>query len=111
MDQPYSVFADWLSKFHASSDWIQALWILAGPACLVGVAWSLAWAARELAALRIRRYAAQPEDPQPGTLQGWPIYAIYHGTDGRWMFYVHGAVRELRADETPQGPPPRLTPH
>jgi hypothetical protein len=111
MNQPYSLVADWLDTFQTSSEWIQALWILAGPASLVGVAWSIVWAAREIATLRIRREASQPEGPQPGTLEGWPIYAIYRGTDGRWMFYVHGAVRELRADETPQEPPPRLTPH
>ena len=114
MDQPYSAFADWLSKFHAASDFIQALWILAGPLGLVGIAWSIAWAAREIAALRVRRGTAQPEAPaapEPGTLQGWPIYAIYQGTDGRWMFYVHGKLRELRGDEMPEGPPPRLTSH
>lgn len=35
MDQSYSFWADLLSKFHIAPTWIQALWLLAGTACVV----------------------------------------------------------------------------
>ena len=37
MDQPYSFLADWLSKFHMASEPIQALWIVALSATVLGV--------------------------------------------------------------------------
>lgn len=39
MDQPYSAWADWLNKFHTSSEWIQALWLVAGSVTVLGVTW------------------------------------------------------------------------
>ncbi|WP_201832177.1 hypothetical protein [Microvirga zambiensis] len=39
MDQPYSAWADWLNKFHTSSEWIQALWLVTGAATVLGVTW------------------------------------------------------------------------
>jgi hypothetical protein len=42
MDPSYSAFADWLSKVHTAPPLIQALWILAGPATLVGIAFCIA---------------------------------------------------------------------
>ncbi len=39
MDQPYSAWADWLNKFHTSSEWIQALWLVAGTVTVLGVTW------------------------------------------------------------------------
>ena len=41
MDQPYSPFADWLSKFHTSSEPIQALWIVAFVTLVLGLAYFL----------------------------------------------------------------------
>ncbi|MBM6596341.1 hypothetical protein ILT42_20245, partial [Microvirga sp. BT291] len=37
MDQPYSAWADWLSKFHTWPEMIQALWLIAVPATVLGV--------------------------------------------------------------------------
>ena len=37
MNPPYSFWADWLSKFHASSDLIKALWIVAATVTALGV--------------------------------------------------------------------------
>lgn len=37
MDQPYSAWADWLSKFHTWPESIQALWLIAVPVTLIGV--------------------------------------------------------------------------
>jgi hypothetical protein len=39
MDQPYSVIADWLSKFHTWPESIQALWLIAVPVTVLGVTW------------------------------------------------------------------------
>jgi hypothetical protein len=39
MDQPYSVIADWLSKFHTWPETIQALWLIALPVTVLGVTW------------------------------------------------------------------------
>ena len=39
MDQPYSAWADWLNKFHTSSEWIQALWLVTGATTVLGVTW------------------------------------------------------------------------
>ena len=42
MEPTYSVFADLLAKFHTSSEWIQALWLVAVPAMVVRVSWRVA---------------------------------------------------------------------
>ncbi|MCB5177141.1 hypothetical protein [Microvirga lenta] len=52
MDQPYSVVADWLSKFHTWPMLIQALWLVAGPVTVLGLAWIAARTWRDIAALR-----------------------------------------------------------
>jgi len=39
MDQSYSAWADWLSKFHTWPESIQALWLIAVPATLLGMTW------------------------------------------------------------------------
>ena len=66
MDQPYSPFADWLSKFHMSSEPIQALWIVA----IVTLVLGLAYFAKEIvvAALRPHRHSgAAQRNPEPIT--------------------------------------------
>jgi hypothetical protein len=37
MEQPYSAFADWLSKFHTWPESIQALWLLSVPLTVLGL--------------------------------------------------------------------------
>ena len=64
MDQPYSPFADWLSKFHMSSEPIQALWIVT----IVTLVLGLAYFAKEIvvAALRPSRHSeAAKRSPEP----------------------------------------------
>jgi hypothetical protein len=39
MEQPYSVVADWLSKFHTWPEGIQALWLVALAVTVLGVTW------------------------------------------------------------------------
>ena len=66
MDQPYNAFADWLAKFHTSSEPIQALWIVAIAATVIG----LAYFAKEiiLAALHPHRHSgAAKRNPEPIT--------------------------------------------
>ena len=36
MEQPYSVLADWLSRFHTWPEFIQALWLVAVPVTVLG---------------------------------------------------------------------------
>ncbi len=43
----YNAFADMLAKFHTSPAIIQALWLVAVPATLVGVTWCLTGVLRE----------------------------------------------------------------
>ncbi len=68
MDQPYiyNPWADWLNKFHTAPEWIQALWLVAGPLTLLGAAWLLLRALRDLIPLLIRRQE-----------RGLLIYGIY----------------------------------
>jgi hypothetical protein len=55
----YNAFADMLAKFHTSPAIIQALWLVAVPATLVGVTWCLSGVLREaIRALSGRRGAA-----------------------------------------------------
>ncbi len=50
VDQPYSVVADWLSKFHTWPESIQALWLIAIPATVLGVTWIVMRGLREIVA-------------------------------------------------------------
>lgn len=105
MDPSYSAFADWLSKVQTAPPLIQALWILAGPATIVGIGVCVAWAAREIAALRARALRAAAE------LEGFPLYAIYRTPEGRWMLLTHGKVREMGEGDPPQDALPMPTQH
>jgi hypothetical protein len=81
---PYSPFADWLSKFHTASEPIQALWIVALTATVLGVTWLVMRGLREIAARRPR----QPVDGGP------LIYGVFQDLQGRWMVYSHGRSAE-----------------
>lgn len=104
MDQPYSPWADWLDKFHTSPDWIQALWLVVVPLALVGIAFCVMRAVREITVAALDRR---------GMCQGRPVYAIYQAPDGRWLIYARGAVRELKPEDfAEQGRAlPGLKPH
>jgi len=55
MQQPYSVLADWLSKFHTWPESIQALWLVAVPVTVLGVTWIVMRGLRDVvAAWRVR---------------------------------------------------------
>ena len=97
---PYSLWADWLSKFHLWPESIQALWLVAGAVTLVGVTAVVAWTLREIVGLLPGRGRAEPV--QGGEL----VYGVYRDRRGRWMVYRHGReVRELDWTD----PPPELT--
>ncbi len=71
MHQPYSAWADWLSKFHMSSEWIQMLWLIAVPLTLLGLASLLVRLVKEVILLPRRRF------------RGRLLYGVYEGRDGR----------------------------
>ncbi|WP_114947228.1 hypothetical protein [Microvirga calopogonii] len=96
MDQPYSAWADWLSKFHTWPELIQALWLVSLPLTLIGVTWLLMRGLRDLIPALSRR---------PSQWRGHLIYGVYQDPQGRWMVYWH--------DRQPQevdwtNPPPEL---
>ena len=76
MDRPYSPFADWLSKFHSSSELIQALWLLAGPLTVLGITYLVVRLLRE--ALIARR------QHQPC---GRLFCGVYEDLQGRLLVY------------------------
>jgi hypothetical protein len=61
MEPSYSVWADILSKFHTSSEWIQALWLISPTAMVVGVAWCVAAPLRDWASTQRKRADAHQE--------------------------------------------------
>lgn len=68
MEQPYSIVADWLSKFHTWPEFIQALWLVAVPVTLLGVTWLVMRGLRDLAAVwRGRGEATLYGVPRPWT--------------------------------------------
>ena len=89
MEPFYSVVADALSKFHTAPEGIQALWLVMGAVIVVGTAFCLLQAVKEVVALFAR----------PGERRGVPLYAIYEEADGRLMLHAGGTVRELRSGE------------
>ncbi|WP_114945748.1 hypothetical protein [Microvirga calopogonii] len=90
MDPSYSVLADALSKFHASSDWIKALCLISLPAMMLGACYCLMQIFKEVV-LAFRSHGE--------AVHGNPLYAIYQTEDGRWMLYVRGEMRELKPED------------
>jgi hypothetical protein len=70
MGPPYSAWADWLDKFHTSSDWIQALWLVSGSLTALGVTWLVMRAIRDIVCAVLMRNARKStlgmlrQDPQ-----------------------------------------------
>jgi hypothetical protein len=81
MDQPYSFLADWLSKFHMASEPIQALWIVALSATVLGVTWIVMRGVREVA-------AGRPGRANDG---GELHYGVYQDAQARWVD-SHGRI-------------------
>ena len=94
MDQPYSFLADCLSKFHMASEPIQALWLLAMVAIILGVTGLVARAAVEIA--RIRHH---PGVPFSGAASQMPTRfidstAVMPGLDPGTHASTHGGERK-----------------
>ncbi|PVE23225.1 hypothetical protein DC522_16965 [Microvirga sp. KLBC 81] len=94
MDQPYSIVADWLSKFHTSPEFIQALWLIAMPATVLGVTW-----------LVMRGLAGLSHTLSLRHWRGHLIYGVYQDEQGHWMIYWHN--RKPEAIDW-ANPPPEL---
>ncbi|HZH53777.1 MAG TPA: hypothetical protein VEZ16_18075 [Microvirga sp.] len=92
MDQPYSVWADLLNKFHTSSDPIQALWLVAAPVTVLGVTWLVMRGLRDIA-VAIRR----PRSAAGGLL----VYGVVQDASGQWHVIRHGATSRPLALERP----------
>ena len=102
MDQPYSMWADWLSKFHSSPELIQGLWLVAVPLTLLGITWLVMRGVGDLfRLLRGERLSRRERRHWRGHL----IYGVYQDGEGRWMVCWHGRAPEA-ADWT--NPPPEL---
>lgn len=99
MDQSYSSFADWLSKFHTWPDWIQALWLVMVPLTVLGLTWLLMRGLRDLVGLSRSAWRGH------GEWRGHLVYGVYQDADGRWMVYWHGRQpQEIDWND----PPPEL---
>ena len=101
MDQPYSAWADWLSKFHTWPEFIQGLWLVSVPLSLIGVTWLVMRGLRDL----VRLSRGERDWRGHGAWRGHLIYGVYQDPQGRWMVYWH--------DRQPQevdctNPPPEL---
>jgi hypothetical protein len=99
MDQPYSLWADGLSKFQSSSDPIQALWLVAIPVTLLGLAWLVMRGIGDLFRLSRGERLSRRE------WRGHLVYGVYQDPQGRWMVYWHG--RQPQAVDW-ENPPPEL---
>jgi hypothetical protein len=96
MDQPYSVWADLLNKFHTSSEPIQMLWLLVVLLMVVGVTWCLTRLLRDIAVAAMR-----PRRESRNVL----VYGVVQDAGGQWQVIRHGhAPKPL--DWT--NPPPEL---
>src|SRR4051812_8139436 len=100
MDQPYSVWADMLAKFHTSPEGIQALWLVCVPVTVLGFTGLIM---RGLTAL-IRVLSQILSQILSGRIErGHLIYGIYQDPQGRWMVYRHGrGVREVDGTSPPE---------
>jgi hypothetical protein len=99
MDQPYSLWADGLSKFQNSSEAIQALWLVAIPVTLLGLAWLVMRGLGDL--FRLSRGEWRGHSGWRGHL----IYGVYQDGQGRWMVYWHGRAPQ---EVDWENPPPEL---
>ncbi|WP_445501520.1 hypothetical protein [Microvirga sp. G4-2] len=94
MDQPYSIVADWLSKFHTWPELIQALWLITMPATVLGMTWIVMRGLTQILAITSRR-------PWRGRLIG----GVYRDDQGRWM--IHWPNRKPEGIDW-TNPPPEL---
>lgn len=95
MDQPYSVWADLLNKFHTSSELIQALWLVAVPVTLLGTTWLVMRTLRDIAlATRLPR----------SETRSLLVYGVVQDAGGRWHVIRHGhAPTPLDRQSPPRG--------
>jgi hypothetical protein len=87
----YSIIADLLAKFHTSSEWIQALWLVTLPAMVVGVSWRAADVLKALIARGAPRRTNAPltDMPPPGDV------------DAQWLAYRNGELWLMRLPTLP----------
>ncbi len=101
MEQPYSVLADWLSKFHTWPEFIQALWLVAVPVTLLGLTWLVMRGLRDTV-------AAWRNGPR-GQVQGRLVYGVIENAEGRLLVWRDGEARAI-ASGAPLLPPTPSSP-
>ncbi|HZH52325.1 MAG TPA: hypothetical protein VEZ16_10650 [Microvirga sp.] len=97
MQQPYSVLADWLSKFHTWPESIQALWLVAVPVTVLGVTWIVMRGLRDVVA------AWRGQDETRGRL----VYGVIEDVEGRVLVWRDCEVRAVEARHTLRPSSPR----
>ncbi|MCB5175914.1 hypothetical protein [Microvirga lenta] len=97
MDQPYSVIADWLSKFHTWPEFIQGMWLVAVPVTVLGVTWIVMRGLRDLAAA----WRGRGEATLYGIPRDWP---------GPPLTYRGGRLRIAEGETPPPLPAPSAPP-
>jgi hypothetical protein len=103
MDQPYSAFAAWLSKFHTAPGAIQALWLVAVPLTVLGVAVCLMRTVQEVAVAALKGR---------GQWRGHPVYVIPSSPRRTLAAPCAGRGRELTAEDLAEhGAAPPLPSH
>jgi hypothetical protein len=95
MDQPYSVVADWLSKFHTWPEFIQALWLVAVPVTVLGVTW--------LVMRGVRDTVAAWRTGSRGERHGRLVYGVIEDAEGRLLVCRDGEVRVIAGKRPSQG--------
>jgi hypothetical protein len=94
MEEPYSVVADWLSKFHTWPEFIQALWLVAVPVTVLGVTW--------LVMRGVRDTVAAWRTGSRNEMQGRLIYGVFENAAGQLLVWRHGEVREIAGEHSSQ---------
>jgi hypothetical protein len=87
----YSIVADLLAKFHTSSEWIQALWLVALPAALVGMTWCVADVLKALITALTPRRAGDGVVDMPASGE----------VDAQWLAYRNGELWLMRLPAPP----------
>jgi hypothetical protein len=87
MDQPYSIVADWLSKFHTWPAFIQMLWLVVPSVTVLGTTWLVMRGVRDAAAA----WRTGSRDEQHGRL----VYGVIEDEDGRLLVWRDGEVRAV----------------
>ena len=98
MEQPYSVLADWLSKFHTWPEFIQGMWLVAVPVTVLGVTWIVMRGLRDTVAAWRKASRGEPH--------GRLVYGVIEDAEGRLLAWRDGEARAVEIHPTLMPPAP-----